>query len=134
MRYLLDTNICIYIMKQRPESVLQRFRVMNQNDLGLSIVTVAELEYGVAKSQNRPLNRIRLDNFRRPFQVVGLSDEDVRVFGEIRADLEQRGTPIGAYDLLIAAQAKSRDLVLVTNNMREFERVSGLRLENWVDV
>jgi tRNA(fMet)-specific endonuclease VapC len=65
-----------------------------------------------------------LDNFRRPFQVVGLSDEDVRVFGEIRADLEQRGTPIGAYDLLIAAQAKSRDLVLVTNNMRE--RVSGL--------
>ncbi|MDJ1170387.1 PIN domain-containing protein [Roseofilum sp. BLCC_M154] len=75
-----------------------------------------------------------MDNFRRPFQVVGLSDEDVRVFGEIRADLEQRGTPIGAYDLLIAAQAKSRDLVLVTNNMREFERVSGLRLENWVDV
>ncbi|MGC1197902.1 MAG: type II toxin-antitoxin system VapC family toxin [Geitlerinemataceae cyanobacterium] len=134
MKYLLDTNICIYIMKQRPESVLQRFRVMNQNDLGLSIVTVAELEYGVAKSQNPPLNRSRLDNFRRPFQVVGLSDEDVRVFGDIRADLEQRGTPIGAYDLLIAAQAKSRDLVLVTNNMREFERVSGLRLENWVDV
>jgi tRNA(fMet)-specific endonuclease VapC len=134
MKYLLDTNICIYIMKQRPESVLQRFRVMNQKDLGLSIVTVAELEYGVAKSQNPPLNRSRLDNFRRPFQVVGLSDEDVRVFGEIRADLEQRGTPIGAYDLLIAAQAKSRDLVLVTNNMREFERVSGLRLENWVDV
>lgn len=134
MKFLLDTNICIYIMKQRPESVLQRFRVMNQNDLGLSIVTVAELEYGVAKSQNPALNRSRLDNFRRPFQVVGLSDEDVRVFGEIRADLEQRGTPIGAYDLLIAAQAKSRDLVLVTNNMREFERVSGLRLENWVDV
>lgn len=134
MKYLLDTNICIYIIKQRPESVLQRFRVMNQNDLGLSIVTVAELEYGAAKSQNPQLNRVRLDNFRRPFQVVGLSDEDVRVFGEIRADLEQRGMPIGAYDLLIAAQAKSRGLILVTNNMREFERVSGLRLENWVDV
>ncbi|OAB61928.1 hypothetical protein AY599_20435 [Leptolyngbya valderiana BDU 20041] len=76
----MQFRICIYIMKQRPESVSQRFRVMNPNDLGVSVVTVAELEYGAAKSQNSQLNRGRLDNFLRPFQVVGLNEEDVRVF------------------------------------------------------
>lgn len=133
MKFLLDTNICIYIMKERPESVIRRFRQVDPRDVGISIITVAELEYGAAKSRDIQRNREQLRRFCQPFPVVGLSDEDVRVFGEVRTDLERRGLPIGAYDLLIAAQAKCRGLVLVTNNVREFERVQRLKIENWVD-
>jgi len=116
MKYLLDTNICIYVMKQRPESVLRRFHAVDRDEIGLSIITIAELEYGAAKSQNPQQNRNRLEHFRQPFQTIGLSDADMQIFGEIRTALERRGTPIGAYDLLIAAQAKNRRLVLVTNS------------------
>lgn len=133
MKYLLDTNICIYLMKRRPESVLRRFREVDPAEIALSIVTIAELEYGAAKSQNPQRNREQFNNFRRPFRVLGLDEADVQAFGAIRADLERRGMPIGAYDLLIGAQARCRELTLVTNNEREFDRIAGLNIENWVE-
>lgn len=133
MKFLLDTNICIYVIKQKPISVKQRFQAANSSDMGISIVTLAELEYGAAKSQNPERNRKILTTFCVPFEIVGLSEEDARILGNIRANLERRGLPIGSYDLLIAAQALSRSLTLVTNNVREFQRIEGLIIENWVD-
>ena len=133
MRFLLDTNICIYVIKQKPISVKQRLQAINSSDIGISIVTLAELEYGAAKSQNPERNRQILTTFCAPFEIVGLSEEDARILGNIRADLERRGQPIGSYDLLIAAQALSRNLTLVTNNVREFQRIEALTIENWVD-
>ena len=133
MRFLLDTNICIYAIKQRPLSVKQRLQQLNSGEVGLSVITVAELEYGAAKSQNPEGNREALTRFCAPFQIVDFCPEDAQTFGQIRATLEQQGQPIGSYDLLIAAQALSRDLILVTNNVREFSRVAGLNLENWVE-
>lgn len=133
MRFLLDTNICIYVIKQRPLMVKERLQKIDPGDVGLSIITLAELEYGVAKSQNLQHNRETLNRFCLPFEIVGFSLEDAEKFGEIRATLEQQGQPIGSYDLLIASQAVSRGLILVTNNMKEFSRVEGLRLENWVE-
>lgn len=132
MIFLLDTNICIYIIKEKPISVKRRFQTVNTSDIGISIVTLAELEYGAAKSQNPPRNRETLITFCDPFEIVGLNGEDARIFGNIRADLEKRGEPIGSYDLLIAAQALNRGLTLVTNNIREFSRIDGLAIANWV--
>jgi tRNA(fMet)-specific endonuclease VapC len=132
MRFLLDTNICIYVIKQKPSSVKQRLQAIDPSDVGISIVTLAELEYGAAKSQNPERNQQILTTFCAPFEIVGLSEEDARILGNIRADLERRGQPIGSYDLLIAAQALSRSLTLVTNNVREFQRIEGLIIENWV--
>ena len=133
MIFLLDTNICIYIIKERPISVKQRFQTVNTPDMGISIVTLAELEYGAAKSQNPSRNRETLKTFCAPFEIVSLNPEDARIFGNIRADLEKRGQPIGSYDLLIAAQALNRGLTLVTNNIKEFSRIEGLAIENWVE-
>lgn len=133
MKYLLDTNICIYIIKQKPISVKQRFQSFDISDMGISIVTIGELEYGAAKSQNPSRNRQTLAIFCAPFEIVGLNPEDARIFGNIRADLEKRGQPIGSYDLLIAAQALSRGLTVVTNNVKEFSRINNLGVENWVE-
>jgi len=133
MKFLLDTNICIYVIKQKPISVKQRFQAVNSSDMSISIVTLAELEYGAAKSQNPQRNRETLIRFCAPFEVVGLSMEDARILGGVRADLERRGQPIGGYDMLIAAQALSRSLTLVTNNIKEFSRIEGLVVENWVE-
>ncbi|WP_254173276.1 type II toxin-antitoxin system tRNA(fMet)-specific endonuclease VapC [Planktothrix pseudagardhii] len=133
MKYLLDTNICIYIIKQKPISVKQRFEVINSSDIGISIITLGELEYGAAKSQNPSRNRKTLAIFCAPFEIVGLNQEDAQIFGNIRADLESRGQPIGSYDLLIAAQALSRGLTVVTNNVKEFGRINKLKIENWVE-
>ncbi|CAD5928677.1 type II toxin-antitoxin system tRNA(fMet)-specific endonuclease VapC [Planktothrix agardhii] len=133
MKYLLDTNICIYIIKQKPISVKQRFQSFDISDMRISIVTLGELEYGAAKSQNPSRNRQTLAIFCAPFEIVGLNPEDARIFGNIRADLEKRGQPIGSYDLLIAAQALSRGLTVVTNNVKEFSRINNLGVENWVE-
>ncbi|RAQ39798.1 VapC toxin family PIN domain ribonuclease [Arthrospira sp. O9.13F] len=133
MKFLLDTNICIYVIKQKPLRVKERLQTIDTTEVGLSIITLAELEYGAAKSQNPQRNRETLTRFRLPFQIVGFSPEDAQKFGEIRATLERRGQPIGSYDLLIASQAVTRGLILVTNNIKEFSRVDGLNLENWVE-
>lgn len=111
MRFLLDTNICIYVIKQRPLRVKERLQKLDSGEVGLSIITLAELEYGAAKSQNPQRNRETLIRFCLPFQIVGFCSEYAQTFGEIRATLEQQGQPIGSYDLLIASQAVNRELI-----------------------
>lgn len=132
MRHLLDTNICIYLIKKRPPEVIQRIKQMNPADIAVSAITACELEYGAAKSERPEKNRKALEKFLAAFELVPFDGAAAADYGEIRASLERRGTPIGAMDLLIAAQARSMRLVLVTNNTREFERVPGLCVENWV--
>ncbi len=132
MKVLLDTNICIYIIKRQPSSVLERFSRFVVGDIGISVVTLAELEYGVSKSRDVKRNRHALDQFVTPLEVARFDQEAAAIYGAIRADLEGKGQPIGSMDLLIAAHASSLGVCLVTNNESEFKRVPGLRIENWV--
>ena len=131
MKVMLDTNICIYIIKQKPRSVLERFAAFPVGDLGISVITLAELEYGASKSSEPDRNREALEQFVSPLEIAVLDRLATSVYGKIRALLEKRGRPIGSMDLLIAAHALSLNVRLVTNNMREFKRVPGLRVENW---
>lgn len=128
---LLDTDTCIYIINARPPDVLARFRRYRLGDLGISSITAAELAYGVAKSRSAR-NRSALEMFLAPLDVMPFDDRAFWIYGDLRATLEQRGQPIGAMDTLIAAHALALSATLVTNNTREFGRVNGLRLENWV--
>ncbi len=130
--YLLDTNICIYLIKKRPEIVLKKFRSYPISMFRVSAVTIAELYYGVSKSERKKMNADALIQFLAPFEFVSFTDADAIAYGEIRAKLERKGQVIGPYDLQIAAQAISRKMTLVTNNSREFQRVPGLACENWV--
>ena len=132
MKYLLDTNICIYLIKQRPSRVIERLQTLKIDDVGVSAITVAELQYGAAKSACPDRNRLALTGFLAPLEILDFTAASAAVYGRIRADLERSGTPIGAYDLLIAAQALSGGFTLVTNNEREFRRILGLTVENWV--
>ena len=132
MKVMLDTNICIYVIKRRPVSVLQRFRFFPAGDIGISAITLAELEYGAAKSAQPKQNREALEAFVSPLEVAPFDRHATEAYGKIRAALEKRGRPIGALDLLIAAHALSLGVRVVTNNEREFKRVPGLRVENWV--
>ena len=131
MKVMLDTNICIYIIKQKPRSVLERFAAFPVGDLGISVITLAELEYGASKSSEPDRNREALEQFVSPLEIAVLDRPATSIYGKIRALLEKRGRPIGSMDLLIAAHALSLNVRLVTNNMREFKRVPGLRVENW---
>lgn len=131
MRYLLDTNICIYALKNRPPEVLQRLQDVGRAAVALSVITVLELRHGVEKSQQREANQVRLDLFLKPMCILPFEENDAQVGGRLRAHLSQIGRPIGDLDSLIAAQALARDMILVTNNLREFERVPDLRTENW---
>jgi len=131
--YLLDTNICIYIIKKKPPSVLKRLKKRAISDVHISAITVAELEYGAARSQFPEKNKIALIEFLSLFTLLSFDDHDAVEFGEIKAGLARQGQLIGPMDLLIAAQAKSRKLILVTNNTKEFERVAGLKIENWTE-
>lgn len=132
MRILLDTNICIYLIKNRPESIRHRFESYRIGDIGISVITIAELEYGVRKSQAVERNRKALDAFLYPIEFLDFDSASALAYGEIRSELERKGTPIGGMDMLIAAQAVAHDTILVTNNVREFSRIPNLRLENWV--
>ena len=127
---LLDTHICIYIINTRPAQVLARFRTYRLGDIGLCSVVAAELAYGVAKSGSAR-NRQALEMFLAPLEILPFDAPAVWAYGELRADLERRGQPIGALDTMIAAHALSLQAVLVTNNTREFSRVAGLQLDNW---
>ena len=129
--FLLDTNICIYIIKKKPPSVLARFEQIDPSALGISIITLAELEYGAAKSSNPRKNYQVVEDFVRYLDVFSWERPVSRIYAEIRADLNKKGTPIGLLDTQIAAHCLSLDRVLVTNNEREFLRVSGLSVENW---
>ena len=132
MKYMLDTNIIAYAKNNRPESVLQRFMEHRPEDMCISAITMAELEYGICKSSKPAQNRLALMMFLSEIQVVPFDGDAAQEYGSIRVGLTAKGTPIGANDLLIAAHARSLGLTLVTNNGREFERVPGLVVENWV--
>ena len=129
--YLLDTNICIYIINKHPKRVLQNLDKLNPNEIKISTVTVAELEYGASKSARRVQNRTALYNFLSPFEIITFDTRDAEIYGIIRTELEKTGEPIGPYDLQLAAQALARDLIFVTNNIGEFKRIPRLKLENW---
>jgi tRNA(fMet)-specific endonuclease VapC len=133
MHYLLDTNICIYLIKNRPPEVLDRFRQHSPQDVTISIITLFELECGVEKSQYRQRSKDALAKFLLPLNLINLDRSSALESAIIRAQLEKKGMPIGPYDLLIAGLALSRDMILVTNNIKEFEKVEGLHLENWTE-
>ena len=132
MPYLLDTNICIYIIKQKPISVLERFNTISLGEIGISMITVSELAFGARKSSDPTKNLATLHQFLTPFDLFNFDYKATIEYGIIRSVLELRGTSIGPLDTLIAAHAKSLRFTLVTNNTKEFSRVAGLEIENWV--
>ena len=132
MNYLLDTNTCIYIINKRPASAIRKLQSKRPEQVAVSAITVAELEYGVARSQYPDRNRVALMEFLMPFSILDFDQGSAAAYGITRSSLEKAGKPIGPLDMLLAAQARAYNLVLVTNNLREFRRVSGLLLENWV--
>jgi len=131
MKYMLDTNMCIFIMKKAPKVVAQ-FHYFQQSGIAISSITLAELEYGVAKSQSYERNKNTLLAFSTLVNILIFDVPSSAEYGRVRATLEKNGTPIGILDTLIAAHAKSLNLTLVTNNTREFQRVEGLAIEDWI--
>lgn len=131
MRYLLDTNICVLLIRQKSQTVLQKLTQHPLADIAVSAITVAELRYGVAKSTQPAQNRQALDYFLLPLTILPFDEGVATIYGEVRVYLETQGTPIGAIDTLLAAQAVSHKLIFVTNNVREFARVPGLSVEDW---
>ena len=130
---MLDTDICIYIIRRKPIDVLQKFIAFEPGDIGMSSITVAELVYGAEKSQQPDQNRQAVEEFLLPLSVVDFDHDAAGHYANIRASLERLGMSIGALELLIAGHARSLGVTLVTNNTREYGRVPGLNLENWVD-
>lgn len=131
MKFLIDTNICIYIINRRPPEVILKFRRFDAGEIGVSAITVSELAYGAEKSAHQKENRRRLEAFLMPFEVLPYDDASASAYGSIRTDLEKSDRVIGPLDMLIAAHAVSQERVLVTNNEDEFRRVPGLIVENW---
>jgi tRNA(fMet)-specific endonuclease VapC len=131
MEYLLDTNICIFLIRKKHPNMLQKLTQRSITDVGISSITVAELQFGVEKSSERAQNQQALDQFLVPLTALAFDQVAAAAYGQIRAYLESRGTPIGSLDTLIAAHALSRNLTLVTNNTAEFSRVPNLSVEDW---
>ena len=131
MTYMLDTNICIYAIKNKPEQVLEKLKQNLSNGICISAITLAELQHGVEKSMNPEKNSMALLQFLSILDILPFDDLAAVEYGKICAYLQKRGTPIGTMDMLIAAHAKIENLIIVTNNVREFERVSDLKIENW---
>ena len=132
MRYMLDTNICIYIIKHKPESVYTKLKKIQPEDVCISSITYSELSYGVEKSEQTDRNRLALTLMLSNIDIETFDAVAAEEYGDIRARLEKAGTPIGSLDMLIAAHAKALGCTLVTINGKEFSRVEGLRVENWV--
>lgn len=132
MKYLLDTNICIYIIKHKPPQVFEKFSNLIPGSVGISIITFSELQFGVKKSSQPEKNQSALNQFLIPLEIFEFDLNAGVEYGNIRANLEHAGTPIGPLDTLIAAHAKSLKLILVTNNEKEFQRVDGLEISNWL--
>ena len=131
-KYLLDTNICIYLTKQQHPALTARFQALSEGEVGMSVITFGELQFGAQKSQQRKQVLSSLEKLSLAIPVLAMAIVSSLHYGEIRASLQKQGTPIGNNDLWIAAHARAEGLILVTNNVREFERVSDLKLENWV--
>jgi tRNA(fMet)-specific endonuclease VapC len=132
MKFLLDTNICIYIIKKRPADVINRFKNIDPGDIAISSITLAELQFGVMKSSDPVRNQEALYKFITPLEIVDFDYFDTLEYGKTRAYLESKGTPIGPLDTLIASQALSKGLILVSNNLKEFSRIPDLVMENWL--
>jgi tRNA(fMet)-specific endonuclease VapC len=130
--YLLDTNICIYAIKNKPITVLERIKENSRFGIYISSLTIAELEYGIENSNRVEENRVSLIKFISIFNILSFDDSDAIPYGKLKAKLKKEGNIIGPIDMLLAAQALSKDLILVTNNTKEFERIENLKLENWV--
>lgn len=128
---MLDTDICIELIRGRASAVLARFRHRKIGTIGISAITLSELRYGVAKSSDPARNTVALAHFCAPLEICPFDHEAASTYGDIRARLERAGTPIGPLDTLIAAHAFALDATVITNNEREFRRVPGLRVENW---
>ena len=133
MQYLLDTNICIYLIKKKPVQVQHRLQQVGLGAVGISSITLSELDYGIEKSQQPNRNRMALAQFVAPLEIAVYDEQAARQYGQIRSHLERQGLPIGPLDMLIAAHARALGCALVTNNVREFERVPNLRVENWAE-
>jgi tRNA(fMet)-specific endonuclease VapC len=131
MRYMLDTNICIYAIKHKPQEVIMNLLKHDADDICISSITYGELMHGVEKSQAVERNRMALTLFLSAISILPFRSPAAEEYGKIRADLERKGTPIGPMDMLIAGHAKSEDCILVTNNTREFNRVMDLEVEDW---
>lgn len=131
MRCMLDTNICIYTIKRRPANVIDRLHRLDVSDVGISSITLSELQYGAAKSSRPDQNRIALMEFLAPIEIAFYDDAAAFAYADVRASLEKRGRPLAALDMLIAAHALSLGATLVTNDKRAFGRVPGLQIENW---
>jgi tRNA(fMet)-specific endonuclease VapC len=131
MKYMLDTNICIYLIKQKPEKVLRHFKNHSIGDIGISSITLAELRFGVEKSQQIQNNRQALEEFILPLEIADFDEKAAVRYGAVRAALEKAGTPVGSMDMLIGAHALSLDLTLVTNNVREFKQIKNLKVVDW---
>jgi len=133
MKYLLDTNICIYIINKKPDKVLRKFEHYPVYEFGISSITHAELQYGVEKSKNKRTNQAAFDEFLMPLTILPFQGKQpVTRYGEIRVSLESKGQTIGPLDMLIAAHALSLDLIIISNNIKEFSRIQNLKCENWV--
>jgi tRNA(fMet)-specific endonuclease VapC len=130
---MLDTNICIALIKRRPPKLLRRFDRLSAGDVGISAITLAELWDGIAKSQNVERNKQALEEFLLPLEVADFDESAASAYGTVRSDLENAGQPIGPLDTQIGAHAQSLGAVLVTDNTAEFRRIKGLKIENWMD-
>lgn len=133
VEYILDTNICIYIIKKKPFEVFERFKLLTLGSVGISSITLSELTYGAEKSNFPVKNMEALMRFISPLEILEFNEHAAFEYGKIRTSLEKQGRIIGAMDLLIAAHAKSLSTCLVSNNLKEFSRIEGLKTENWVE-
>ena len=133
MIVMLDTNTCIALIKRKPDHALKRFSEYRVGDIGISAVTLAELRYGVSKSEHQTKNQMALDGFILPLEIAAFDEQATSAYGELRAALEKQGTPIGPLDTMIAAHALSLGVALVTNNTREFNRVPKLIVVDWIE-
>ena len=133
MRYMLDTNICIYAIKHKPEKVFQKLQEVDPADVCISSITYAELVHGVEKSAAIDKNRLALSLLLANIEILDFDVDAAECYGKIRANLEKKGTPIGPLDMMIAGHAMSLGYKVVTNNVKEFKRVSDLKVENWAE-
>jgi len=132
MKYLLDTNICIALIRQKPAALIQRLTSLQPGHAGISSITLAELFHGVEKSARPEQNMSALEQFLLPLDLADFDQDAALAYGKIRTDLERTGQLIGSMDILIAAHAVSLDAIMVTNNVQEFQRVKGLFVEDWI--
>ena len=133
MRYMLDTNICIYVIKHKPEKVFRKLQTIHPEDVCISSVTYAELVHGVEKSAAVEKNRLALSILLANMEILDFDVDAADCYGKIRAGLERKGTPIGPLDMMIAGHAQSLGYTIVTNNVKEFSRVAALKIENWAE-